>query len=310
MKYIKNTLSFETQRGSVVTLGKFDGLHRGHMLLVNRVLEVGRQKGLETVIFTFAVPPSMRVAHEPAHQLLTNDERHLRLEGYGVDMLIECPFSDAVMHMEPEAFIREILVEKLHAACVVVGTDFRFGYQRRGDVRMLETLGPSCGFRTEIIQKAREDGREISSTWIKEELRKGRMETVERLLGYPYTVREEIVHGRALGRTIGVPTINQVPVKEKLLPPYGVYVSRVKVGGQEFYGMTNIGVKPTVKENFTGVETYLFDCGQDLYGQMAEVALLHFQRREQKFPSVEALQEHLKKDEKQARQFLRENYRV
>ncbi len=306
MRYIKNTLSFETERGSVVTLGKFDGLHRGHMLLVNRVLETGRQEGLETVVFTFAVPPSMRVTHEPAHQLLTNEERHLRLEDCGVDILIECPFTDEMMHMEPEAFIREILVEKLHAACVIVGTDFHFGYQRRGDARMLEALGPSCGFRTEIIEKAREDGREISSTWIKEELRKGQMEKVESLLGYPYTVREKIVHGRALGRTIGVPTINQVPVKEKLLPPYGVYVSRVEVLGQAFYGMTNIGVKPTVRENFTGVETYLFDCDLDLYGQTAEVALLHYQRKEQKFPSVEALQAHLKKDEKEARSFLKE----
>ena len=307
MRYIKNTLSFETERRSAVTLGKFDGLHRGHMLLVDRVLELGKQEGLETVVFTFAVPPSSQVAHEPAHQLLTNEERRLRLENQGMDMLVECPFDEAVMHMEPEAFIREILVEKLHASCVVVGTDFRFGYQRRGDAEMLKTLGASYGFRTEVIQKAQENGREISSTWIKEELRKGRMETVEHLLGYPYTVREEIVHGRALGRTIGIPTINQVPVKEKLLPPYGVYVSKVRVHGQEFYGMTNIGVKPTVRENFTGVETYLFDCGMDLYGEIAEVSLLHFQRREKKFPSVEALQEHLKLDEAEARAFLEKN---
>lgn len=305
MKYIKHTLSFEAEGGSVVTLGKFDGLHRGHMLLVDRVLEIGRQEGLETVVFTFAVPPAMRVAHEPAHQLLTNEERHLRLENYGIDLLVECPFSEEVMRMEPEAFIREILVEKLHAACVVVGTDFHFGYQRRGSARMLKELGPDYGFRTEIIEKAREDGREISSTWIKEELRKGRMERVEQLLGYPYTVREKIVHGRALGRTIGVPTINQVPGKEKLLPPYGVYVSRVKVLGKEFYGMTNIGVKPTVRENFTGVETYLFHCQEDLYGQTAEVSLLHYQRREQKFPSVEALQAHLKKDEAEAEEYLK-----
>ena len=209
--------------------------------------------------------------------------------------------------MEPEAFIREILVEKLHAACVIVGTDFHFGYQRRGDARMLEALGPSCGFRTEIIEKAREDGREISSTWIKEELRKG-TDGKSGIFAWDIRIQSErrLCTGGRLAAPSEFPTINQVPVKEKLLPPYGVYVSRVEVLGQAFYGMTNIGVKPTVRENFTGVETYLFDCDLDLYGQTAEVALLHYQRKEQKFPSVEALQAHLKKDEKEARSFLKE----
>lgn len=305
MRYIKNTLDFDTHHRSVITLGKFDGLHRGHMLLVNRILEIGKKEGFETVIFTFSVPPSSRVSNQPAHMLLTNEEKRLRLEKLGVDRLVECPFDDSVMHMEPERFIEEILVKKLRVACIVVGTDFRFGYQRRGDAAMLERLGPSLGFSVEIVPKAKEDGREIGSTWIKEELRKGRIEKVTQLLGYPYTIREEIVHGRALGRTIGVPTINQIPVREKLLPPYGVYVSETEVRGHRFYGMTNIGVKPTVKENFTGVETYLFDCGLDLYGETAEVKLLHFQRRERKFPSVEALREQLKKDEQDARAFLK-----
>lgn len=304
MKYSKNTLNFKTEQKSVVTLGKFDGLHRGHMLLVNRILEIGKKEGLETVVFTFSVPPSSRVANQPAHMLLTNEERRLRLEELGVDLLAECPFDDSVMRMEPECFVEEILVQKLHAACVVVGTDFRFGYHRRGDASMLERLGLSLGFRTEVIPKAEEDGREISSTWIKEELRKGHMKKVEELLGYPYAVREEIVHGRALGRTIGIPTINQIPLREKLLPPYGVYVSQTEVRGRTFYGMTNIGVKPTVRENFTGVETYLFDCGLDLYGETANVKLLHFQRREQKFPSVEALREQLNKDEAEAKEYL------
>ena len=307
MKYSKNTLNFETEHRSVITLGKFDGLHRGHMLLVNRILDIGKKEGLETVIFTFSVPPASRVANQPAHMLLTNEERRLQLEELGVDLLVECPFDDSVMRMEPERFIEEILVGKLHASCVVVGSDFRFGYHRRGDAAMLELLGPAMGFRTEVIPKAREDGREISSTWIKEELRKGHMDKVGHLLGYSYAVREEIVHGRALGRTIGVPTINQIPVREKMLPPYGVYVSETEVCGRTFYGMTNIGVKPTVHEKFTGVETYLFDCGLDLYGETATVKLLHFQRKEQKFPSVEALRQQLKKDEAEAKQYLEES---
>lgn len=304
MRYIENTLEFDTERGSVVTLGKFDGLHRGHMLLVNRVLEQGKRDGLETVVFTFSVPPSSHMAHQPAYQLLTNKERQFRLEQLGIGTLVECPFDDKVMHMEPEIFVKEILVKKLHSARIVVGSDFRFGYQRRGSASMLKRLGPSLGYTVEIVQKAEEDGREISSTWIREELQRGNMETVSRLLGYPYTVKEKIVHGRALGRTIGIPTINQIPVREKLLPPYGVYVSKTKVAGQEFYGMTNIGVKPTVGESFVGVETYLFGCDLDLYGQTASVSLLHFLRREQKFPSVEGLKAQLREDEAAARAYV------
>ena len=267
MRYLTKTLDFDSRGDSVVTLGKFDGLHRGHMLLIRRVLAIGRTEGLETVVFTFDVPPQSKVQHVKPHQLLTNEERRARLEQLGMDCLVECPFVDEVMHMTPEAFIKEILVDKLHAKKVVVGKDFGFGYKRSGTAEMLKEMGQSLGFETEIIEKAEENGREISSTWAREELEQGNMEAVSGLLGYDYAVHGEIVHGHALGRTIGVPTINQIPPAEKLLPPFGVYVSEVKIEGKIYYGITNIGVKPTVQEKFTGVETNLFDCSEDLYGK-------------------------------------------
>lgn len=204
MRYLTKTLDFDSRGDSVVTLGKFDGLHRGHMLLIRRVLAIGRTEGLETVVFTFDVPPQSKVQHVKPHQLLTNEERRARLEQLGMDCLVECPFVDEVMHMTPEAFIKEILVDKLHAKKVVVGKDFGFGYKRSGTAEMLKEMGPSLGFETEIIEKAEENGREISSTWAREELEQGNMEAVSGLLGYDYAVHGEIVHGHALGRTIGV----------------------------------------------------------------------------------------------------------
>ncbi|MCI5650215.1 MAG: bifunctional riboflavin kinase/FAD synthetase [Fusicatenibacter sp.] len=305
MKYISKTLDFHTERGSVVTLGKFDGLHRGHMLLINRILEIGRRENLETVVFTFDVLPQSRVEHTAQRQLLTNEERSRMLRKLGIDCLVECPFVDEVMHMSPLDFIRNILVEQLHAKRIVVGKDFRFGYQRKGTAAMLYELGPSYGFETEIIEKATMDGREISSSWVKETLKTGDMEIVSRLLGYHYTIRGEVVHGHALGRTIGVPTINQIPPKEKLLPPFGVYVSEVRIGGKQYYGITNIGVKPTVPEHFTGVETNLFDCEGDLYGQIAEVSLLKYLRPETKFPSMEKLKIQLNHDEQEGRYYIK-----
>ena len=146
MRYLTKTLDFDSRGDSVVTLGKFDGLHRGHMLLIRRVLAIGRTEGLETVVFTFDVPPQSKVQHVKPHQLLTNEERRARLEQLGMDCLVECPFVDEVMHMTPEAFIKEILVDKLHAKKVVVGKDFGFGYKRSGTAEMLKEMGPSLGF--------------------------------------------------------------------------------------------------------------------------------------------------------------------
>lgn len=159
MRYLTKTLDFDSRGDSVVTLGKFDGLHRGHMLLIRRVLAIGRTERLETVVFTFDVPPQSKVQHVKPHQLLTNEERRARLEQLGMDCLVECPFVDEVMHMTPEAFIKEILVDKLHAKKVVVGKDFGFGYKRSGTAEMLKEMGPSLGFETEIIEKAEENGR-------------------------------------------------------------------------------------------------------------------------------------------------------
>ena len=305
MRYLTKTLEFDSRGDSVVTLGKFDGLHRGHMLLIRRVLEIGRTKGLETVVFTFDVPPQSKVQHVTQHQLLTNEERRNHLERLGIDCLVECPFVDEVMHMTPETFIREILVGKLHAKKVVVGKDFGFGYKRSGTAQMLKELGRTLGFETEIIAKAKKNGREISSTWAREELEKGNMEAVSDLLGYDYAIHGEIVHGHALGRTIGVPTINQIPPATKLLPPFGVYVSEVKIEGKTYYGITNIGVKPTVQEKFTGVETNLFDCSEDLYGKQAEVSLLKFLRPEQRFASLTELKKQLEKDDAAGRAYVK-----
>ena len=296
MRYIKNTLSFETERRSAVTLGKFDGLHRGHMLLVDRVLELGKQEGLETVVFTFAVPPSSQVAHEPAHQLLTNEERRLRLENQGLDMLVECPCDEAGMHMEPEAFVKEYLVDRLHGEYLAVGPDFRFGYQRKGTPQFLEELGKKYGFYTEILEKEKYEGRDISSTYVREELDQGHIEKVNQLLGYPYFTKGEIVHGRQLGRTIGIPTANLIPPSEKKLPPNGVYITESIIQGRTYQGITNVGYKPTVKENFLGVETYLFSCNADLYGQEAEVKFYRYLRPEVKFASLEELKNQMMKD--------------
>ena len=213
------------------------------------------------------------------------------------------------MHMTPEAFIKEILVDKLHAKKVVVGKDFGFGYKRSGTAEMLKEMGPSLGFETEIIEKAEENGREISSTWAREELEQGNMEAVSGLLGYDYAVHGEIVHGHALGRTIGVPTINQIPPAEKLLPPFGVYVSEVKIEGKIYYGITNIGVRPTVSGGQrVSVESFILDYEGNLYNRQVRLEFYKFLRPEQKFASIDALKNQLNHDVAAGKKYVEKKF--
>ena len=313
MDYIKNIQQHITDVPSVVTLGKFDGVHEGHRLLMDEVLRRGRDDGLRTIVFTFDVSPQNRLGVSHTKSIMTNRERFLCLEELGIDTLIECPFTKDIQTMEAEVFVRKILLEKLHAAAIVVGDDFRFGRGRAGNAVFLSGMadkyrgaGDGLEFSVCVIGKKKDpvSGREISSTWIREEIQKGRMEEAEKLLGRPYFLLGEVVHGRQLGRTLQIPTINQIPPQEKLLPPNGVYFSSTQIGGRTWNGITNIGTKPTVAGDQVTAETHLFGCSADLYGKEASVELLHYHRPEHRFSSVTELKEHMEADIRAARDYM------
>lgn len=292
MKYIEGLMDYTMDRDTAVTLGKFDGVHRGHQKLISHICEK-EQQGLESVVVTIWPDPK-------AKALLTKGEKKELLRKLGVSWWIDCPFLPQISHMEPEDFVREILVKRLRAKYIAVGSDFRFGYQRKGDCRFLERMQKEMGYELEVLEKETYGNREISSTYVKEALEQGNMELVRELLGYPYTVQGEVLHGRRIGRTLGMPTTNLIPSIGKLLPPNGVYASRTVMeegdSKTERPGITNIGYKPTVGEYFRGVETYLFDFGGDLYGQEIAVQLYAFERPEQKFESMDALKEQMHRD--------------
>ena len=304
MIYTTQVPHLEKEVRSSVTLGKFDGLHRGHQKLINLIRREQGEKN-RSVIFTFDVSPRSYILHSPPKYLLTYEERRELAENLGVDILAECPFTEALMHMEPEDFVKEYLAERLHARYLAVGPDFRFGYQRRGTPELLKELGRTYGFRTEIVEKEKYKGRDISSTFVREELEKGHIEEVNQLLGYTYFTKGEIVHGRQLGRTIGIPTANLSPPVIKKLPPKGVYITESLIQGKTYQGITNVGYKPTVKENFLGVETYLFSCNADLYGQEAEVRFYRYLRPEIKFSSLEELKCQMLKDIEEGKSYFR-----
>ena len=297
MKYIHDTTEFRSGVPTAVTLGKFDGLHRGHQKLIREISHL-QDRGYCGVVFT--------IAPDDIPALLMPEEKRAILESWGMDSMIRCPYIPEVLGMEPESFISEILVECLKARYVVVGTDFRFGYRRRGDVELLLSLQQKYGYTVKVIKKECHNGREISSTYVREALTDSNLPLVNELLGFSYPIRGTVEHGKQLGRRMGMPTINQIPDKRKLLPENGVYFSEAVVGEKRYRGITNIGSKPTVDGSFMGVETYLYGAAEDLYGREAEIRLLKFRRPEQRFASVEELKNQMEKDLMAGEEFFRE----
>ena len=295
MKYFKNTTEFQVTEPTVISLGKFDGIHRGHELLMEQLAKK-KKDGLKTAIFTFDIPPKKNVEHVEAKVLTTNEEKMHIFEELGIDYLVECPFTKEIMCMEPEDFIR-MLVEKLSVKCIVAGEDFHFGHNRRGDYEMLRKYAGEYDYEAIILKKMKEDARDISSTFVREEIAAGNIEKANHLLGYHYFVKGVVKHGNRIGRTIGIPTVNLLPPEEKLLPPFGVYVTEVLIDGKRYRGVTNVGCKPTIKgKNPVGVETHLLEFREDVYDQVVTVEFIHRLREERKFENIEALKEQMQKD--------------
>lgn len=288
MIYIQGTTEFKIQEPTAVTLGKFDGMHQGHQKLVKCIRKLESQ-GMKSTVF------SLNKNRKEA--LLTAKELRWIVEQMDVDYLVDCPFVPEISGMEPVEFIEKVLVGRLNAKYVVIGSDFRFGHNRGGDCTLLENMQERYGYQLKIVEKERREGQIISSTIIKKALDAGNMELVNALLGYPYFIEGEVLHGRHMGgKVFGMPTTNLIPVSEKRLPPNGVYVSLTSYQGRQYPGITNIGYKPTIGEDFRGVETHIFEFDRDLYGEEIQVELLSYERPEMKFDSVEELKAQMQRD--------------
>lgn len=298
MQIISGTCEFHLNDPVAVVIGKFDGLHRGHKLLIDQILKA-KKDGMQAVVFTFDPSPAAFFSKKTIKGLTTKEEKRRFFRQLEVDVLIEFPMNERTAATPPVEFITEILQKKLHAALVVAGTDLSFGDRGLGNCELLERYAVSCGYEVRIMDKVYDSGEEISSTRVRTAVENGRMEEAQRLLGAPYAVMGPVVHGRRIGHTLGFPTVNQLPPADKLLPPNGVYLSEVECCHGVFKGLTNVGTKPTVEQGANppmGVETYMYDFGADIYDTFITVRLLHFCRPEQKFENLEALKKQLEHD--------------
>ncbi len=296
MRIISGTTQFKIEEGTAVAIGKFDGLHLGHRRLLKEILRQ-KEDGLKAAVFTFDPSPEVFFGMNPSRELSTNEEKRALFREIGIDILVEFPFNRMTAATPPEDFVVDILCRRMNARFVAAGTDLSFGAMGKGNFALMSSLARHLGFEARKIDKIERNGKVISSTLIRRLVEEGNMEEAAACLGAPYRITGKIVHGRALGRRIGIPTLNQLPPPDKLLPPFGVYYSEVKADGRVYKGMTNIGTKPTVTdEHVVTVETYLYDFEGDLYGETAEVGLLTYRRPEKRFSGVMELRKTMEED--------------
>lgn len=296
MEIITDIFHTKLDSRTAVAMGKFDGLHRGHSRLLQEILQK-KEEGFKACVFTFDPSPAVFFGFSDGKELMTKAEKQKFLESMGVDILVEYPMTKESASVEPEKFVREILSEGLNMAFVAAGTDVSFGNKGAGNAQLLQSLSEELNYQMKTIDKITLDGVEISSSLVRKAVEAGDMPYVEKLLGKPYMVTGTVQHGRALGRKLGMPTVNLLPPKEKLLPPKGVYYSRVLYKGQEYFAISNIGYKPTVStEAVLGIETYLYDFEEVIYDEYIEVQLLEFKRPEMCFHNVDELKAQMERD--------------
>lgn len=295
MQIIEHTTEFQLDRESAVAIGKFDGVHLGHWELLLKIIEQKKENCL-AVVFTFDTSAAAFFGGEEK-ELTTKEEKRKIFDEMGIDVLIEFPLNRETAATEPEEFVREYLAKRMRAAYICAGYDLSFGRNGAGNFALLEKYADQYGYHTELIDKIKVDGEEVSSTRVREAVRRGQMESAASMLGKPYSVSGHVEHGRKLGRTIGMPTANLIPEEDKLLPPNGVYYSKVMIEGKEYKGISNVGCKPTVNaDGVVGVETYLYDFNGNLYGRDITVELLAFRRPEMKFDDVDSLKRQMEAD--------------
>jgi riboflavin kinase / FMN adenylyltransferase len=276
---------------SVVTIGNFDGVHRGHRVLLRRAVDAARDAGVRSVAVTFDPHPAavLRPGSEPLAVQSLGDRAEALLD-VGVDLVLVLPFTRELAALTPDAFVERVLVARLEATRVIVGTNFRYGHKAAGDVVHLADAGESHGFGVEAVTLLELDGAPISSTELRRRIGEdGDLAWANRALGRPFRLAGEVVRGDQRGRTIGFPTANIEVPGDQLLPANGVYAGIATVGGVRSGAVTNVGTRPTFDGEGVTVEVHLLDTDRDLYGQHLEVSFLHRLRGEQRFDGPDAL---------------------
>ena len=291
-----NRIEQVNKESRVVVLGNFDGVHLGHRELLKKAREKADKLQCSLMVFTFY--PQWQAREQMNFGYLATQERKKEIfAAFGVDEVLSIPFEPTIAKVSPQDFIQTILARDLQARAIVVGYNYTFGYRAQGNAALLEEVGSALGIETIVLEPYCSNEKVVSSSLIRTMLQEGKTEEANILLGAPFCYRGEVVYGRQVGRTIGVPTAN-IRIDEALVQPaIGVYAAKVLMGQERYWGILNIGRRPTLNNgDDISVEVHILDFDRDIYGEVIEVQLLEFFRGESKFTGLDDLKEQIKKD--------------
>ena len=295
-----------TPTGPVVaTVGNFDGVHLGHQRLIGEVRAEASRRGLPAAVVTFDPHPLRVLAPERApRMILTRRQKIEILAAFGIDLIVIIPFTREIAAVPAEEFVRRFLTGRLHAACVIVGEDFRFGSARRGDAALLHALAPQCGFEVRSISKVENGGTRISANRIRDALAEGDIRAATAMLGRAHVLVGQVVHGHGRGRELRVPTANLLPENE-LIPAEGVYITETLVELEWHRSVTNIGTRPTFEGAGFAIETHIPGFERSLYNELLRIRFHDRVRGERRFASAEALRAQIAEDIRRMRAWFR-----
>jgi len=309
VKIYHNIEDFVEVKNPVVTVGTFDGVHIGHQKIINRMKEVAREKGGETVLVTFYPHPRL-VIHADSKNLKfinTQDKKIGLIERFGIENLLIIPFTRDFAKTSSNDFVKSVLVNSIHTRVLIIGYDHHFGKNRLGDFSILYDLGREYGFDVERVQAQNVNNINVSSTKIRKALEEGKIRVANQLLGYNYSITGKVVPGQRIGRKIGFPTANiELENEYKLIAADGVYACMVEWNGTLYKGMGNIGIRPTVNLSERTIEVNIFDFNEDLYNQTICIYFIDRLRDEIKFENLEKLRQQLIRDRERVQLILGE----
>lgn len=303
---VYSTINYSAKSPCVVALGCFDGVHIGHSEVIKKARAIADERGCMCAVWTFDEPPKNYFLKRAVPMITDKKQKTRLISALGVDKFISVPFTKETANISAEDFFDEILKKRLKAVHIVCGFDYSFGKEGKGNADTLRALCKINGIGLTVISPVSVDGVTVSSSSIRDALVSGQTEKATALLGRPYSLKTIVISGQHLARKLGFPTVNQEFSSRMLIPKYGVYVTRVTVESKrrKYYGITNVGVRPTVGGTSLFAETNIFDFSDDLYGRYVKVEFLHFIRAERKFDGIDALTEQVNKDIAAAKEYI------
>lgn len=296
MTIIKSLDEVINVENTVVTIGNFDGIHKGHIKLIKEAVKEAKTKNYKSVVFTFENHPMRYFRADSIKHIITNEEKVKIFEDLGVDIVFMIPFDEYMTKISATDFVKTILHGKLKCKMVIVGHDFTFARNKEGNASLLESLGKNYNMKVKVIEPIKIKGRRVSSSYIRNLINDGNVSEIKNFLGRNYFLEGEVIHARKIGRTIGFPTANLKAEDKLIIPKNGIYAVKVYVKNKVYYGATNIGYNPTVNGKVLSIETNIIDFDEEIYGEIIRVEFLDRIRDEKKFNSLDELKSQLRKD--------------